>query len=111
MFSEKEEFVPRIMVVDNSGDIDSFVDDFEEYLAMSKVSKVDIMLIDEELAFICDAQGEFETCDYTDGYKNRCPYKRDPGCSCINNEAINVSLKNMKHAICNEIKKREIEDE
>lgn len=78
---------------------------------MSKVSKVDIMLLEDELVFVCEAEGEFETCDYTDGYKNRCPYKRNPECLCVNNEAINVALKNMKLAICDEIERRGIEDE
>lgn len=78
---------------------------------MSKVSKVDIMLCDGKITFVCDADGKFETCDYTDGYISRCPYKRNPECLCVNNEAINVALKNMKIAICDEIKRRGIEDD
>lgn len=77
---------------------------------MSKVSKVDIMLCDDELVFVCEAAGEFKNCDYTDGYKNRCPY-RSSECWCVNDEAINVVLKKMKLAICDEIERRGIEDE
>lgn len=75
---------------------------------MSKISKVDIMLIDEEIAFVCDADGKFETCDYTDGYINRCPYKRSPACICVNDGAIEVALKRMNKAICDEMKVRGI---
>ena len=75
---------------------------------MSKVSKVDIMLLDDGLVFVCEAQGKFDTCDYTDGYKNRCPYKRNPGCICVNDRAIDVALKRMKQVICDEIKRRGI---
>jgi hypothetical protein len=45
---------------------------------------------------------------YTDGYKNRCPYKRNPGCICVNDRAIEVALKRMKQAICDEMKRRGI---
>lgn len=78
---------------------------------MSKVSKVDIMLCDGKITFVCDADGKFETCDYTGGRINRCPYKRSPECICVNDEAINVALKKMKIAICDEIKRRGIEDD
>jgi len=78
---------------------------------MSKVSKADLYLLGDELIFVCDARGHFEDCDYTDGYKNRCPYKDDVGCICKSYGAIEKILVDMKNVIDREILKRGINHE
>jgi hypothetical protein len=33
--------------------------------------------------FSCNADGEYSECNYTDGYKNRCPHKNQMDCDSI----------------------------